>query len=145
MQNAEHRKEDGKARRSPGLLRKHYAPKAKLLLLNWRDDRDLNTQLSTLNPLARQSVSSRQSKVKAEATTAQLSRTHIIAHSRIPSAKGFGRVSVIPREAEAFARAIYAELHRCDEAGAQWIVVETPPATGEWRAIADRLKRASAD
>jgi L-threonylcarbamoyladenylate synthase len=53
-------------------------------------------------------------------------------------------VSVIPHDAEAFARAIYAELHRCDELGAELIVVEQPPETTEWRAISDRLKRASA-
>jgi hypothetical protein len=49
-------------------------------------------------------------------------------------------VSVIPHDAEAFARAIYAELHRCDEAGAEWIVVEAPPETPEWSGIADRLR-----
>jgi len=45
---------------------------------------------------------------------------------------------------EAFARAIYAELHRCDEEGAEVIVVEALPETSEWRALADRLKRAAA-
>lgn len=110
--------------KSPGLLPKHYAPKAKLLVLDWRDDHDLNVQLSTFN--------------------FQLSRTHIIAHTHIPSGEGFGRVSVIPHDAEAFARAIYAELHRCDEAGAELIVVESVPETSEWRAIADRLNRAAA-
>jgi len=112
------------APRSPGLLLKHYAPKAKLVVLNWRDSADLNSQLSTLN--------------------SQPSRCHVIAHTRIPSGAGFAAVSVIPHDAEAFARALYAELHRCDDAGAEWIVVESPPDTGEWRAIADRLKRAAA-
>ena len=51
---------------------------------------------------------------------------------------------MIPHDAEAFARAIYAELHRCDEAGAELIVVETPPELPEWAGIADRLRRASA-
>ena len=44
----------------------------------------------------------------------------------------------------AFARAIYAELHRCDEAGADLIVIEAPPESPEWSGIADRLRRASA-
>jgi L-threonylcarbamoyladenylate synthase len=52
-------------------------------------------------------------------------------------------VSVIPHDAEAFARAIYAELHRCDEAGAELIVVEGPPDEASWAAIADRLRRAA--
>jgi L-threonylcarbamoyladenylate synthase len=108
--------------RSPGLLEKHYAPKAKLVVLKWKDDRDLRSHL----------------------TPDTWHLTQIIAHTRIPSPEGFAGVSVIPHDAEAFARAIYAELHRCDEAGAEWIIVEAPPETEEWRAIADRLKRAAA-
>ena len=69
--------------------------------------------------------------------------THVIAHRRIPSGKDFGRVSIIPDDAKAFARAIYAELHRCDEAGARFIVVEAVPDTAEWQAINDRLRRAA--
>ena len=112
------------ALRSPGQLQKHYAPKAKLLVLGWRDGADLNFQLSTFN--------------------FQLSRSHVIAHTQIPSGEGFAGVSVIPHDAEAFARAIYAELHRCDEVGAELIVVEALPGAPEWRAIADRLRRAAA-
>ncbi len=79
----------------------------------------------------------------AEASGAQRPKVHLIAHTRIPAGHGFVAVSVIPRDPEAFARAIYAELHRCDEAGAELIVVEALPEAGEWRAIADRLKRAT--
>ncbi len=71
-------------------------------------------------------------------------RTHVIAHTQIPSSSGFHRVAVIPHDPEAFARAIYAELHNADEAGAELIVVEALPETVEWRALADRLKRAAA-
>lgn len=107
--------------RSPGLLNKHYAPKAKLLLLDWQNDADLKSRI-----------------------THHALRTHIIAHTHIPSGEGFASVSVIPHDAEAFARAIYAELHRCDEAGAELIVVEALPDLPAWRAIADRLRRAGA-
>jgi L-threonylcarbamoyladenylate synthase len=110
--------------RSPGLLKKHYAPKAMLRILHWRDDADLRSQLSTFN--------------------FQLSACQVIAHTKIPSGENFAGVSVIPHDAEAFARAIYAELHRCDEAGAGLIVVEAPPDSPEWSGIADRLRRASA-
>jgi L-threonylcarbamoyladenylate synthase len=51
---------------------------------------------------------------------------------------------VLPRNAAAFARAIYAELHRCDGAGAGLIVVEAPPDSPEWSGVADRLRRAAA-
>lgn len=112
------------ALRSPGQLRKHYSPRAGLRILPWHDDQELVAQLSMLN--------------------VQLTGTHVIAHTHIPSVGGFGRVCVIPHDAAAFARAIYAELHRCDEEGAELIVVEQLPETTAWRAIADRLRRASA-
>jgi L-threonylcarbamoyladenylate synthase len=109
--------------RSPGQLLKHYSPKARLILLVWQDDQDLRSQLSTFIP--------------------QLSGVHVIAHTRTPSGAGLGRVSVVPHDAEAFARAIYAELHQCDEAGAELIVVEALPPSAEWQAIDDRLRRAA--
>ena len=110
--------------RSPGLLKKHYSPKAKLIVLSWHDETDLKSQLATrhLSPVT----------------------CCIIAHTHLPSAGGFAQVSVIPHDAKAFAQAIYAELHRCDEAGAKAIVVEAPPDLPEWTGIADRLRRAAA-
>jgi L-threonylcarbamoyladenylate synthase len=110
--------------KSPGQLLKHYSPRAKLKMLSWRDSHDLNAQLLALH--------------------APFPTTHVIAHTVIPDAETYGRVSVIPHDAEAFARAIYAELHHCDEEEAEWIIVEALPDTNEWQAIADRLKRAAA-
>ena len=110
--------------RSPGLLQKHYSPKAKLVVLNWTNDEDLQRQLVTRH--------------------ASRATCHVIAHTRIPAAEHFARVSVIPHDAEAFGRAIYAELHRCDAEGAGWIIVEAPPESPEWAGIADRLRRAAA-
>jgi L-threonylcarbamoyladenylate synthase len=106
------------------LLAKHYSPKAKLMVLSWRDEADLQSQLRHSSFVIR--------------------HCHVIAHTQIPSGEHFARVSVIPRDAEAFARAIYAELHRGDEAGAEWIIVEVPPDLPEWAGIADRLRRAAA-
>ena len=110
--------------RSPGLLAKHYSPKAKLLVLNWQDDADLAAQLATCH--------------------SSLVTCHIVAHTKIPAGFAAANVSVIPHDAEAFARALYAELHRCDAAGAELIVVETPPELPEWTGITDRLRRAAA-
>lgn len=110
--------------RSPGQLASHYAPKARLRVLEWSDDRDLLSQLSDLDT--------------------PLSRCHVIAHNHIPCGCGFGRVSVIPHDAEAYARALYAELHQCDAAGAELIVVESLPDAPSWRGVNDRLRRASA-
>jgi L-threonylcarbamoyladenylate synthase len=112
------------ALRSPGLLSKHYSPKAKLLVLDWRNESDLLSQLSTFS--------------------FQLASTHVIAHTKIPAGFDAANASVIPHDAEAFARALYAELHRCDAVGARLIVVEAPPDGPEWSGIADRLRRAAA-
>jgi L-threonylcarbamoyladenylate synthase len=109
--------------RSPGLLRKHYAPKARLVVLSWTDEADLKSQLSTLK--------------------SDLQRCHVVAHTRIPLGLAGAQVSLIPHDPPAFARALYAELHRCDEAGAEWIVVEAVPEAPEWDAIRDRLQRAA--
>jgi L-threonylcarbamoyladenylate synthase len=109
--------------RSPGLLKKHYSPLGRLVLLTWQDETDLARQLAALklNPAA----------------------CHVLAHTHIPSPEMFAQVCLIPHDAEAFARALYAELHSCDALGAQTIIVELPPESPEWSGITDRLRRAA--
>jgi L-threonylcarbamoyladenylate synthase len=109
--------------KSPGLLKKHYAPKAKLLVLKWNDDAELQRLITR---------------------HASPATCFVVAHTNIPAGFPAANVSVIPHDAEAFARALYAELHRCDAAGAETIVVEAPPDLPEWSGIADRLRRAAA-
>jgi L-threonylcarbamoyladenylate synthase len=109
--------------KSPGQLQKHYSPRAKLVICSWQNEEGLKSQIPNL--------------------TSQISNFHVIAHTHIPSGHDFARVSVIPHDPEAFARALYAELHQCDDAGAEVIIVEAVPETDEWRAIGDRLRRAA--
>jgi len=110
--------------RSPGQLARHYAPRARLWIGHWRDERHLRAQLR------RDGI--------------DLVRAHVIAHQVIPGLGTAARICVIPADPEAYARALYAEWHRCDELGASTIVMEAVPKTPEWLAIADRLTRASA-
>jgi L-threonylcarbamoyladenylate synthase len=49
-----------------------------------------------------------------------------------------------PRDAAAYAHALYASLRRLDAAGCDVIIVERPPRAPEWAAINDRLGRAAA-
>jgi L-threonylcarbamoyladenylate synthase len=112
-----------KVLRSPGLLIKHYSPLARLVIWRWTDENDLRFRISSMG-LA-------------------LKQVHLIAHTLIPAPADFGSVSALPREAAAFARAIYAELHRSDEARPELIVVEALPESLEWSALADRLRRAA--
>lgn len=58
--------------------------------------------------------------------------------------QGRGRVIEMPAEPRAYAARLYAELHRADAEGWDWIAVEKPPETPEWAGILDRLQRASA-
>ncbi|HWN95872.1 MAG TPA: L-threonylcarbamoyladenylate synthase [Methylomirabilota bacterium] len=113
-------------RRSPGMLPRHYAPKARLVVLSWNNEAEFALRLAGLR------------------LPASGKRIFVIAHTHIPVGANVGDISVIPHDAEAFARAFYAELHRCDEAGAELIVMEALPSGPEWRAIADRMDRASA-
>lgn len=112
------------ALKSPGLLPRHYAPRARLRVWSWHDETELRQRCGT--------------------TGVKATGIHVIAHRCIPLGEGFGRVSVIPHDPQAFARSIYAELHRCDQAGAELIIVEALPETDEWAAVSDRLNRASA-
>lgn len=43
-----------------------------------------------------------------------------------------------------YAARLYAVLHELDDAGYDWIAVESPEATPEWEGVLDRLRRASA-
>lgn len=110
------------ALKSPGLLSKHYAPRAQLFVWAWNNEAELRAQLT--------------------ARHLDLDRTQVIAHHVIPSSLAAEQVNVVPHDPAAFARALYAALRRCDDHGARWIVLEAVPRTEEWQAIADRLQRA---
>ncbi|HXJ55034.1 MAG TPA: L-threonylcarbamoyladenylate synthase [Verrucomicrobiae bacterium] len=109
--------------RSPGQLERHYAPRARLLLLRWRDDEDLRAQLASLGCASK--------------------RCAVLAYANIPSSQSGWLVSVVPHDAEAYARALYAEMHRCDAERVDCLVIEALPDGPEWQGIADRLRRAA--
>jgi L-threonylcarbamoyladenylate synthase len=52
-------------------------------------------------------------------------------------------VRALPPEPAAYGAGLYAALHALDEAGVDRIVATLPPATEEWLAVHDRLRRAS--
>jgi len=110
---------EGEVLRSPGLLLKHYAPKAKLLL--WKP-----------------------AEVKWDDLVCGYQRIHALTRGGLPEHVSVSQRCLMPRDPQAFARALYAELNRADEAGADLIIVEAVPDEPAWRAIADRLRRAAA-
>jgi L-threonylcarbamoyladenylate synthase len=50
----------------------------------------------------------------------------------------------MPNEPARYAARLYSVLHELDQEKWPWIAVEAPPATPEWSAILDRLRRAAA-
>jgi L-threonylcarbamoyladenylate synthase len=109
--------------RSPGLLPRHYSPRARLKLLDWTTSEELEHRAGELG--------------------IDRARAVVIAHTQLPRPDGWAGVSIIPHDAEAYARALYAEWHRCDQEKVDWIVMEAVPDQPEWRGIADRLRRAA--
>jgi L-threonylcarbamoyladenylate synthase len=63
------------------------------------------------------------------------------AHAAVPD--GRGRIIDMPADPKPFAAALYAELHKADREGWDWIGVRRPPETPEWAGVWDRLQRAS--
>lgn len=61
----------------------------------------------------------------------------------VTPAHGKGRVIDMPHDVATYAAQLYAELHKADTEGWDWIGLRKPPQTEEWAAIRDRLKRAS--
>jgi len=53
------------------------------------------------------------------------------------------RVLQMPARPDAYAAALYGQLHELDREGLDWIAVEFPPETPAWAAIRDRLTRAA--
>jgi len=118
--------------RSPGMLRKHYSPRARLVVLHWTDEEDLKRRIA-------------ESLASEGCASVSLRQCHVIAHTRLPKGADFGRVASMERDPAAFARDIYAQLHQSDALGARLIIVEAPPPGEDWRGITDRLARAGAE
>ncbi len=109
--------------RSPGTAKRHYSPKAKLIVARWT------------NQTALEQIVSRTSR-KPNAVS-------ILAHSVVPKTGDFAHVSLLPQNAADYAQSLFAQLHACDNAGSEIILAQAPPEDPEWDGIWDRLKRAS--
>jgi L-threonylcarbamoyladenylate synthase len=114
-------REAGGAPRASGTLEAHYAPDAKVRLM---DAAALQTALDLLGSDA--------------AHIAVYARTVL----RVPS--GALRYRRMPDDAEATAQQLFAVLRDFDAQGVQLIWIETPPADMAWDGVRDRLERAAA-
>jgi L-threonylcarbamoyladenylate synthase len=102
-------------RPSPGMVERHYAPRARLVLVD-------------------------PAGLDAAAARAGRPAGAIVVRSPAPSVEHPVR---LPDSAAGYARGLYAALHRLDELGCAEVVVERPPAGAEWAGVHDRLRRAA--
>lgn len=111
----------GPAPQAPGTLSAHYAPQAKLRLMNAKM---LQTALDLLGADAR----------------------HIAVWSRTPlkSASSHILLRRMPDDADTTAHELFAALRGFDAAAVRLIWVEAPPADPAWDGVRDRLARAAA-
>jgi L-threonylcarbamoyladenylate synthase len=107
--------------RASGTLATHYAPNARLRLM---DARELQAALDVLNVGA--------SGIAIWARTPLQSRSERIVQRAMPN------------DAAAAAQQLFAVLREFDTQGVRLIWIETPPNTPEWEGVRDRLQRAAA-
>jgi len=114
------RARDDTSPRASGTLDSHYAPRAKVRLM---DAKQLRTAFQVLGADAK----------------------HIALYARSPieAARGLPRRRM-PDDATAAAQELFAVLRELDATGVRLIWVETPPDGPEWDGVRDRLARAAA-
>ncbi|AGX87549.1 L-threonylcarbamoyladenylate synthase [Candidatus Symbiobacter mobilis] len=106
--------------RAPGTLASHYAPRARVRLL---EEQALRDALHTLPPTAAQRVA---------------------VWSRWEDAPTAIRQCTMPDVAAEAARQLFAVLRNYDAEGVEEIWVQTVPDSPEWEGVRDRLQRAAA-
>jgi L-threonylcarbamoyladenylate synthase len=107
--------------RASGTLEAHYAPSAKVRLM---DAKALQAALDVLGEKA--------DRIAVWSRAALKSRSPRLLLSRMPG------------DAPAAARRLFAVLRDFDAQGVKLIWVETPPEAPEWEGVRDRLRRAAA-
>lgn len=110
--------------RASGTLESHYAPAARVRLM---DARALQAALDVLGP-----------DLNGPATIAVYARAVL----RLPSAQVLYRR--MPDDAAAAAQQLFAVLRDFDAQGVKLIWIEPPPDTPAWEGVRDRLTRAAA-
>ncbi|MDE2605018.1 MAG: threonylcarbamoyl-AMP synthase [Burkholderiales bacterium] len=109
----------GAAPRASGTLESHYAPAAKVRLM---DAKGLQAALDVLGPDA----------------------GAIAVYARAPVRTRTPHYRRMPDDAIETARQLFAVLREFDAAGVRLIWIETPPEAPEWDGVRDRLRRAAA-
>lgn len=115
---------DAQAPKASGTLDAHYAPRARVRLM---EAQAMRAALDLLPPAS----------TGAMPAVAVYSRSVVPSDARLPYRRQ-------PTDAGAAAHELFAALRGLDATGAPRIWVETPPAAPEWDGVRDRLQRAAA-
>jgi L-threonylcarbamoyladenylate synthase len=116
---ASHEPADGEARPSPGMMDRHYTPRARLLFA---------TDEAHLRRL----------------TEAETSAGHdAVVLTRGATSAAALRTIALPVDAAGYARGLYRTLHQLDREAVAVVIVAPLPATDDWAGIRDRLARAT--
>jgi L-threonylcarbamoyladenylate synthase len=109
---------EGERAAAPGGHARHYAPRARLLLL------------------APDAVHGAVEALRAGGTP-------IGSLEQAPGTVSTGPREILPSDPAGYAAGLYAALHRLEDAGSSAIVVGVPPEGDPWAAVHDRLQRAA--
>ncbi|HVX38036.1 MAG TPA: L-threonylcarbamoyladenylate synthase [Gemmatimonadaceae bacterium] len=108
---------EGAARPSPGMMERHYSPRARLVMADATDVE----------------------RIVSEERGAGLRVGALVMNAPVVVDDS---VIVMPSEARAYAARLYGALHELDDAGCEVVVVERVPDSIEWLGLRDRLQRA---
>jgi L-threonylcarbamoyladenylate synthase len=111
---------DEQPRPSPGLMVRHYAPRAVLELVTGDGGERVREQVGRAR------------------------RVGWLTWAPAPDVPAGVEVVVMPADPEGYSARLYAVLHDLDGRGVETVVVAEPPDDEAWLAVRDRLRRASA-
>jgi L-threonylcarbamoyladenylate synthase len=109
------------ARPSPGMLERHYAPRARVLLFP--------REAAELMDREAEQLGGQGERVGA------LLRTTVLRCAQL--------LVTLPPDPAGYARELYRGLHELDQSGCTIILIEEPPHDAAWEAVRDRLARAA--
>ena len=109
------------ARPSPGMMERHYAPRARLVLFERHDWQRIFDE--------------------AHHVSAEGGRVGMLLRTIEPD--GRWNSQRMPPDSARYAQRLYAALHELDELGCRVVYVERVPNGAEWTGVRDRLERAS--
>lgn len=116
--------DDAVVRAAPGMAARHYAPRTRVILAD-----DLEAELAVACASGLRVATLVWSEDGKRVVRGLADRVAVVAE--------------LPFDPKAYARALFAELHRVDAAGVGLVVVEQVPDTPGFWAVRDRLARAA--